>query len=332
MKQPPRPPEPSPEYLEANDLQYLKADELYFSSLRNRFGLFESKIFVFKADERIAELRPVLDLVFKRRGPDETVGKESPEFSALDIGCGEGDLLLTLAQHYRVGLCEGIDISATKLKIAVENFKSLKVSAAVQQEDRLLAREIKSFLTTCPKNLLFEQDLRLFHRFFETVSEANQASKANGSRPADCDLSGVTINFKMQNVFSYDGKSRFQTVFLLRMTKWVFLTMGKKSLKMLLLKALRWVAENGLLVISKVGKASFKQTARVVHKKENTTYLFGRHQAALGEFMEMNGLEELGFIDEYPALKKAYWVLTRKENTFWNEAHEEAKGRLPRDY
>ncbi len=327
MKQPPRPPEPPSEYLEANDLQYLKADDLYFSKLRNRFGLFESKIFVFKVDERVKELKPVLDLVFKRRGVDDAVGKEPFEFSALDIGCGEGDLLLTLAQNYRVGLCEGIDISATKLKIAVQNFKSLKVSASVQEEDRQLAREIKSFLTTCPKNLLFEQDLRLFHRFFETVNEASQNLRPNGSQLTENDLSGVTINFKMQNVFSYEGRSKFQTVFLLRMTKWVYLTMGEESLKMLLLKSVQRVAENGLLIISKVSKASFKQTARVVHKKENTTYLFGRHQAALGEFMERNGLEELGFIDDYPCLKKAYWVLTRKENTFWSEAHEEAKGR-----
>jgi len=334
-----KPPEPPLEYLEANDLQYLKADDLYFSALRNSLGVFESKATVFKRDERVKLLEPILRLLFPPRtvvNDGLTEQKELNDFpDVLDVACGEGNFLFTLVLAYRVGRCEGLDLSASRLKIAVGNWANLKTQRIDQSSDKDMAKEIRGFLATCPKNLLFEQDLRLFHRFFESVNEAKSAREAWGKAREELPcLDEAVVNFKLQNVFSYQGSERFSVVFCLRLTKWVYLTMGEESLRMLLEKVLRWVAENGVLVINKVPKHSFKQTARVIHKKQNTSMHFGRHQVVISDFVERQSLTEVNVASgggeeagKAPA-NKHFWILTRKENKFWSDLVETTNSNL----
>lgn len=324
MSHPFKPPESPLEYLEANDLQYLKADDLYFSALRNSLGVFESKMTVFKRDERVKQLEPILRHLLPQR-TNSTCSPVDHKDSAdvLDVACGQGNLLFSLALDYQVSRCEGLDLSASKLRIAVGNWASLKAHDIDQRSDKELAKEIRSFLAVCPKNLLFEQDLRLFHRFFESANEAKSA----GDRPERDQkelprLEDVVINFKLQNVFSYQGNEKFVVVFCLRLTKWVYLTMGEDSLRMLLDKVVGWMAENGVLVVNKVAKLSFKQTARVVHKKENSSMHFGRHQLVVSDFIERHCLAEVEGGGE--AVRKHFWVLTRRENKFWSDLTEQS--------
>lgn len=325
MNHPLKPPEPPSEYLEANDLQYLKADDLYFSKLRNRLGLFESKVTVFREDKRVKLLAPILDLAFKKRNPEtEETPLANSRPDALDVCCGDGNFLITLALKYAVTRCEGLDLSASKLKCAIANCAALRKPVTDHQSDKELTKEIKKFLSACPKNLLFEQDLRLFHRFFESANEVRSHGQNGGlPQPEPPKLPNVTLNFKLQNVYSYQGNEKFLVVFCLRMTKWIYLTMGDESIRMLLDKVLAKVAENGILVLGKVKKSSFKQTARLVHKKANSTFLFGRHQAAIREFMDKHGLVELEGVTDGEEARKHFWVLTREENKFWDDVIRE---------
>lgn len=318
MSRPIKPPEPPLEYLDANDLRYLKADDLYFSVLRNSLGVFESKMTVFRRDKRAKMLEPVLKSLFRKRAANADAPTEVPDSpDIMDVACGEGNLLCTLALDYQLSRCEGLDLSASKLKIAVSNWMSLRTGDVSQTSDKEMAKEIRRFLATCPKNLLFEQDLRLFHRFFESVNEAKAARGQQGRSLEDLPrLDGVVMNLKLQNVFSYQGREQFVVVLCLRLTKWVYLTMGEESLRMLLEKVLGWVAENGVLIINKPAKHSFKQTARVVHKKQHSSMHFGRHQATVTDFIERNGLEEVGAAGE---AARHFWVLTRTENKFWRD-------------
>lgn len=315
-----RPPELPSELLEGTDLEYLKPDELYFSALRNRFGLFYSENLMFQIDSRVKYLQPILELMFANESNNQLEFDRSR--NVLDVGCGQGNFLLTLNMVHTIPINVGIDISAKKLKTAISNLKNLKSIPEKSEEDKNLTKEVKNFLNCCPKNIMFEEDLKLFDRFFETVKQEKSSNGQNGKSENKAHLKSGQINFKLQSIFNFESDTKFRMVFCLRITKWVFLTLGETSLNLLLNKCLLLLSENGVLVLSRVERNSFKSTARAIHKKKNSSQLLILHQSTVSDFVIRNELIEINRFKKDKHLQNGFLIFTRKENRFWKDELE----------
>lgn len=239
------------ETLKSDYFQELSANELFYCLNNKSNGNFDNCLW---KNMKIKDFDEIFGMM-------QTYSQLFNGGTVLDVGCGDGQLVLLFSLKFKPNKIIGIDISKNCLMKASElKNRVLEPEFCSKTSEEI---EITRFMAKCPSNLIqtnkvkyfdpvFRNSfIRDFRKFTESRLTKNEALKLKKS-----------ILFKMSNIFNYTESYKFSAIICLSITKWIGLNFGIEGMRKLFGKLKSLLEYKGVLVIDEPSVASVKKTIK----------------------------------------------------------------------